>query len=115
METVTYSDSIMLRVAAVDNQLTAYLSPDTPNGAKMAEVYSRFVTGFSTNVDDAVNLTPTITGLGGSATFAAIASNFTGAGAITFELFADGQSVYRKNTSLGQFSSQQWAVQIVKN
>ncbi len=114
METVEYSNSIVLKVTAVDNQLTAYLNPDIPNGQKMAEVYRRYVSGFSSPVNDTIDLTQTLAGLGGSATFAAIASNFVGGGAIAFELVADGSTVYKQNTSLAEYTSQQWAVAIKK-
>jgi hypothetical protein len=112
MKTINYSKSLKLKVTVVDNQLAISLNQDVPGGSKTAEVYKRSVSGFATGVYDTIDLTKTMTGMGGSAILTAVASNFAGGGGVSFELIADDQTVYEQNQNLNEYSSQQWAVAI---
>ncbi|WP_046758492.1 hypothetical protein [Kordia jejudonensis] len=114
METINYSKSIVLKVTTVDNELTVSLNQDVPGGSKFAEIYNRSVSGFATGVNDTIDFTKTMAGLGDSAVLTAVASNFAGGGQVTFDVIADGKSAFKKDQNFKEYSSQQWAVAIEK-
>ncbi|NET66436.1 MAG: hypothetical protein F6K63_19405 [Moorea sp. SIO1G6] len=105
-------NGITMEVTSADNRLTVLLNPDGDRPTYTVYCFDAYL---PSNIGANINLTDTISKVGGSGTLALIGSNFIGGGQFYIEIKTDGESALVINENLPQWTSQQWKVEITKS
>ncbi len=110
MATVTYSDSLVLKVQNADNLLRVGLNPDRYEPG--AEIYITDNFGAPT-LDDSIDAKAMAVKINnGNCTLSAVGANFEGGGHFKFQLVADGNVAWQVDESLPVWTAKMWRVEL---
>jgi hypothetical protein len=110
MQTITYSQSLVLKILHADNSLKVSLNPDRVK--KGADIY--YTDNFGgLNLNDSIDVKVVAQVIGKKCVFTAIGANFGSSGNFHFKLIADNNPVLEINENLAAYSAKMWSAILV--